>query len=116
MGCSFEVPYFLLVLSLNSTVFLLVLFASQDPSPLYKSSKRKNHLKPENLKTLFLLSPLKMPINFVTSYQVEMKYLEEAFGNKIFYFFKKRVFAFLDEGTFQGGGSQVPQNFEGGCS
>ena len=27
-------------------------------------------------------------------------------GNKIFCFFKNRVFAFLDEGTFQGG-SQV---------
>ena len=33
-------------------------------------------------------------------------------GNKIFCFFKKRVFAFLDEGTSQGG-SQVLQNFEG---
>ena len=36
-------------------------------------------------------------------------------GYKIFCFFKKRVFAFLDEGTFQGG-SQVLQNFEEGCS
>ena len=39
-------------------------------------------------------------------------------GIKIFCFLKKWVFAFLDEGTFQGGGggSQVLQNFEGGCS
>ena len=32
-------------------------------------------------------------------------------GNKIFCFFKKWVFAFPDEGTFQVG-SQVLQNFE----
>ena len=59
-------------------MFLLVLFACKDPSPLYKSSKRKNHLKPENLETLFLLSALKMPIKSVTSYQTEIKYLEDA--------------------------------------
>ena len=59
-------------------MFFLVLFACKDPSPLYKSSKRKNHLKPENLETLFLLSALKMPIKSVTSYQAEIKYLEEA--------------------------------------
>ena len=30
-----------------------------------------------------------------------------SFGNKIFCFFKKRVFAFLNEGRFQGGGGGV---------
>ena len=68
--------YFLTVLSLNS-VFLLVLFACKDSSPLYKSSKRRNHLKPENLERLFLLSALKMPIKSFTSHQAEIKYLEE---------------------------------------
>ena len=54
---------FLTVLSSNSNVFfLLVLFACKDPSTLYKSSKRRNHLKTENLETIFLLSALKMPI------------------------------------------------------
>ena len=52
---------FLTVLSSNP-VFLLVLFACKDPSTLYKSSKRRNHLKTENLETIFLLSALKMPI------------------------------------------------------
>ena len=33
-------------------------------------------------------------------------------GNKTFCFFKKWVFAFSGEGTFQGG-SQVLQNFDG---
>ena len=33
-------------------------------------------------------------------------------GNKIFCFFKKQAFAFLDEGAFQGRGGQVFQNFE----
>ena len=70
--------YFLTVLRLNSNVFLLVLFACKDPSPFYKSSKRRNHLIPENLETLFLLSALKMPIKSVTSYHAEIKYLEEA--------------------------------------
>ena len=54
--------YFLTVLNLNSNVFLPVLFACKDPSPLYKSSKGRNHVKPENLGTLFLLSAVKMPI------------------------------------------------------
>ena len=58
--------------------FLLVLFACKDPSPLYKSSKTRNHLKPEDLETLFLLSALKMRIKPVTSYQAEMNYLEDA--------------------------------------
>ena len=65
------------VLSLNSYV-LLVLFPRKDPSPLYKSSKTRNHLKPEDLETLFLLSALKMRIKPVTSYQAEMNYLEDA--------------------------------------
>ena len=59
-------------------MFLLVLFACKDPSPLYKSSKRRNRLKPENLETLFLLSGLNIHIMSVTSYQAEIKYLEEA--------------------------------------
>ena len=57
-------------------MFSLVLFACKDPSPLYKSSKRKNHLKRDNLETFLLLSALKIPIKSVTSYQAE--YLEEA--------------------------------------
>ena len=67
-----------IVLSLSTIFFWLVLFACKDPSPLSKSSKRKNHLKSENLETLFLQSALKMPIKSVTSYQAEIKYLEEA--------------------------------------
>ena len=69
--------YFLTVVSLNS-VFLLVLFSCKDPSPMYKSSKRRNHLKPENLETLFVPSALKVSIKSVTSYQAEKKYLEES--------------------------------------
>ena len=57
-------------------MFLLVLFACKDPSTLYTSSKGRNHLKPDNLETLFLLSTLKVPIKSVTSYQAEPKYLE----------------------------------------
>ena len=67
----------LTVLSLNSNVFLLVLFSCKNPSPLYKSSKTRNYLKPDNLETLFLLSALKMPNKSVTSYQAEIKYLED---------------------------------------
>ena len=59
-------------------MFLLVLFACKDPSTLYKSSMRKNHLKPDNLETFFLLSALQMSIKSVTCYQVEIKYLEES--------------------------------------
>ena len=55
----------------------------KDTLPLYKSSKRRNHLKnkdtPENKDTLFLLSALQMPIKSVTSYQAEIKYLEEVY-------------------------------------
>ena len=58
--------------------FLLVLFASKDPSPLYKSSKTRNHLKPGNLDTFFLLSALKMPSKSVTSHQAEINCLEDA--------------------------------------
>ena len=57
---------------------LLVLFASKDPSPLYKYSKTRNLLKPGNLETLFLLSALKMPIKCAIGYQVEIKCLEDA--------------------------------------
>ena len=59
-------------------MFFVILFACKDPSPLYKSAKTRNHLKPGNLETLFLLSALKMPIKSVTSYQAEIKCLEDA--------------------------------------
>ena len=59
-------------------MFSLVLFACKGPSPLYKSSKRRNNLKPDNLEIFFLLLALKMPVKSVTSYQAEIKYLEEA--------------------------------------
>ena len=59
-------------------MFYLVLFACKDPFPLYKSSKRRNPFKPKNLETLFLLLALKVSIKSVTSYEVEIKYLEEA--------------------------------------
>ena len=61
IGCSFEVLLFPYCFKFK-VCFFLVLFASKDPSPLYKSSKRRNHLKPENLETRFLLSALKTPI------------------------------------------------------
>ena len=74
--------YLVAVLSFNSKLFyqwfLLVLFACKGPCPLYKSLKRRNHHKPENLETLFLLSALKMSIKSVISYQTKIKYLEEA--------------------------------------
>ena len=69
---------FLTVLSLNFNVFLLILFACKDPSSLYKSSNRRNHLKPENLETPFLLSALKIPIKSLTNYRAKIKYLEDA--------------------------------------
>ena len=59
-------------------MFLLALFACKDPSSLYKSSKRRNALKLDNLETFVLLSALKMLIKYVTSYQAEIIYLEEA--------------------------------------
>ena len=45
---------------------------------LNKSSKTRNHLEPEHLETLFLLSALKVPIKSVSNYQAEIKYLEDA--------------------------------------
>ena len=54
---------------------MLVLFVCKDLSPLYKSSKTKNYLKPENLETLFLLSTLKIPITSVTTYKEKIKIL-----------------------------------------
>ena len=87
---------------------------------MYKSSKTRNHLKPENLETLFLLSALKMSIKSATSYQAEKKCLQTSNSplifwfcysilifqhsnvflfndeNKIFRFFKKWFFPFLD--------------------
>ena len=66
--------FFLTVLSLNSNFFLLVLFACKDPSPLSKSSKRRNHLKPENLETLCYTQRH----SAITSYRAETKYLKQA--------------------------------------
>ena len=54
-------------------MFLLVLFACKNHSLLYKSSKRRKPLKPENLETMFLLSALKKPIKSVTSYQAKIR-------------------------------------------
>ena len=56
-------------------MFLVVLFACKDPFALYRFAKRSNYLKTQNLETLFLLSALKMPIESVTSYEGEIKYL-----------------------------------------
>ena len=56
---------------------MLVLLACKDFSPLYKSSKTRKHLKPENLEALVLLSALEMPIKSVPNYQVEIKFLED---------------------------------------
>ena len=70
-GCSFEallIPY---CFRFKFWCFLLVLLASKDPSPLYKCIDK-------NLETLFLLSALKMLIKSATSYQAEIKCLEEA--------------------------------------
>ena len=58
--------------------FFLVLFACKVPSPFCKSLKRRNHLEPVSLETVFLLSLLKMLAKSVTSYQAEKLYLEEA--------------------------------------
>ena len=69
-------------------MFLLVLFACKNLSLLYKSSKRRKPIKPENLETIFLLSALKKPIKSVTSYQAQI---------------------------YEGGESSL-QNVEGGCS
>ena len=76
IGCSFEFPLFPYCFNFK-LCFLLDLFACKDSSPLYKSSKKRSHLKPEKLETLFLLSALKMPTS-LTSYRAEIKYLEEA--------------------------------------
>ena len=70
-----------------------------------------------------MLSALKVSVEFATNYQAEIKYLEVELsfncsyfmvGNKIFSFFKKWVFAFLDKVRFQGGGGSSSPNFWGG--
>ena len=38
--------------------------------------KRRNHLRPENLETLFLLSALKVPGKAISCYESKIKYLE----------------------------------------
>ena len=58
--------------------FFLVLCACKGPSPFRKSSKRRNHLQPVSLETVFLLSALKMLTKSVTSYEAEKLFLEEA--------------------------------------
>ena len=71
---------------------MLVLFASKDPSPLYKSSKTKNYLKHENLETHFLLSALEMPIKSFTCYQAEIEYLKRPKSPLIFRFWNYSYF------------------------
>ena len=104
-------------------MFFLVWFTYKDPFPLYKSSQRKNHLKSREFWDTFLLSALKMSITSVTSYQAGKKILKKRsltplaavyssfkvqmcsyviVGNKIFCYFKKRVFPCLEAGTFEG--------------
>ena len=81
MAVALKFFYFFANLSLTSYLFyycfLLVLYGCKDLSASYKSSKRRNHLKPENLETLFLPSAIKVTIKSGTN-KVEMKYLEEA--------------------------------------
>ena len=77
LAVALKFVYFLTVLSLNSNVFCLFYLLVKIPLHCM-IFKRRNHLKTENLETLFLLSALQMPIKSVTSYQAEIKYLEEA--------------------------------------
>ena len=102
---------------------MLASFACKDPC--FKSSKRRNHLKPDNLETPFLLSVLKMPFESVTKSPLIFRFCNCIFmfqhsnvflffnaGNKIFCFFKKWVLLFWTRVHLKGGGSQVLQNFE----
>ena len=41
------------------------------------ATKRRNHLKPENLETLFLLAALKIPVKPADCYEDEIKILEQ---------------------------------------
>ena len=84
---------------------MLVLFACNYLSPLHKSSERKNHLKPENLGTVFLLSALRMPIESVTNHRAEIKYLEISpliyrFGNCIFIFQRSNLISLSEIKSF----------------
>ena len=77
-----------------------VLFSCKDPSPLYKSSKRRNRLKPEYLETLFarhfLCYQHKKYLLCLTSYRAETKYLQEYKGlNSSF------LFRFIHISTFK---------------
>ena len=40
------------------------------------SKTKRNHRRPENLETLFLLSALKVPVKAISCYESEIKYLE----------------------------------------
>ena len=122
--------------------FFLNLFACKGPSPFCNSSKRRNHLKPVSLETVFLLSALKMLTKSATSYQAEKQQLEEAQLSfdflslqpyiriskfkcvlisllviKSFVSLKIDSLHFRTRILFKGGGgSQVPPKIEGGCS
>ena len=126
IGCSFEFPLFPYCFKFK-LCFLLVLFACEDPSPLYKSSKRRDHLKHENLKILFLPLSLhqlssknkiirSLTLLWILDFAIAYLYFNVQLccyfivGNKILWFFKNWV-----DGTLQGG-SQVLQNFEKGWS
>ena len=91
--------------------------------PFHKSSKRRNHLKLDNLEKFFLLPAWKTPVKSVTSYQAEIKYLEEAQlqHSKVFFsiignlfFFKVNLY-FFRRGYISRRESSSPK-FEGGCS
>ena len=58
--------------------FFLVLFACKGPSPFFKSSKKRSHLQPVSLETVFLLSALKILTKSVTSHQAEKPFLGKA--------------------------------------
>ena len=79
-------------------LFFSFFFFFKVGSQLFKFSKRKNHLKPENLETLFPLSALKMLIKSVTSHQAEIKYLEVIsplifrFCHKVWSLFNTHIF------------------------
>ena len=108
-------------------MFLPVLYAFRDPSPLYKSSKRRNYLKPKNsafsIKNAYLVCHQLPSRNKILRRSLTLIWFLDfatlcsyfnvevcpyfIVGNKIFCFFKK--------GTFQGGRgeSSSPKFWEG---